>query len=122
MQPCVIVACVASVINIILNMLFIHGTKPFGGSWAGWHYMGSPIATSVSNWLLFVGIVVWTMPMKGYHRKTWQPLSTLPRNLSRPRVRHALTVTRSCVKSRASFFVVLEAESLLRCSGAAPVC
>ncbi|KAF0695403.1 Aste57867_13752 [Aphanomyces stellatus] len=56
-------ACIAMVLNICLNQLFIH-TFDFG-------FVGSPLATVVTQVLqlaLFVGYTVW---WKGYHRTFW---------------------------------------------------
>jgi Na+-driven multidrug efflux pump len=39
-----VVANIASVVlDIIFNILFIHGTHYFGGHWRGWGYIGSPL-------------------------------------------------------------------------------
>lgn len=75
MKPGVVIGIFAALLNIVLNMLFIHGTAPFGGDWHGMKFIGSPIATSVSNWVLFLGLVLWTMPFQGLHKKTWTSTS-----------------------------------------------
>eukprot|EP00055_Hartaetosiga_balthica_P012649 m.62151 g.62151 ORF g.62151 m.62151 type:complete len:761 (-) comp8019_c1_seq2:1213-3495(-) len=65
--PSVVVSVLAIFINIGFNILFIHGV----GSWKGFGFIGSPLATTatmVMQMLLFLMYTVW---YKGYHKLTW---------------------------------------------------
>ena len=89
-MPGVIVACSAAAINVGLNQVLIHGA----GSWPGLHYIGSPIATSITNWFLFAALLMYTMGIRGYHKKTWPGWApaTVMAGFTRSRVSYVLLI------------------------------
>lgn len=96
-MPGVVANLLSIVLDILLNILLIHGTVGFGGSWHGLGYIGSPIgetglssvlfvssyvglharfvcyaaATSVTSWLCLGVFCVHSFVIKKYHRRTW---------------------------------------------------
>eukprot|EP00122_Pirum_gemmata_P005202 Pgem_evm1s4746 len=67
MWPTTVVGLVSIAVTILANQVLIHGI----GSWHGFGFVGSPLATVVAAWvqpfLLIMICVVW----KKYHKKAW---------------------------------------------------
>ena len=73
-MPAMINNMIFVVINLLLNLLLVHGLSFGSVHWAGLGYIGSPLATAISRILQFICFLLYTMVWKKLHVKTWPPL------------------------------------------------
>lgn len=66
-MPATICSALTMVLNIAFNRLYIYGA--FG--WAGFGFIGSPLATVTSTCLQLALFLAYTVWWKGYHKKYW---------------------------------------------------
>eukprot|EP00811_Abedinium_folium_P034169 NODE_7073_length_1612_cov_4.906397.p1 GENE.NODE_7073_length_1612_cov_4.906397~~NODE_7073_length_1612_cov_4.906397.p1 ORF type:complete len:417 (+),score=87.72 NODE_7073_length_1612_cov_4.906397:130-1251(+) len=73
-----------AVLNAALNLLFIYGTAPMGGSWNGLGFIGSPIASSSVRWVWLLAMVAmvrhWKLGRAGWpNMRCWSEAVASPR-------------------------------------------
>jgi len=66
-MPATCCTCITVLANIFFNYFFIYGY----GSWEGFGFIGSPLATVTSSWLQLFLFVTYTIVIKKYHKPYW---------------------------------------------------
>merc|ERR1719203_386367 len=66
-MPATACTCFTVVANVFFNWYFIYGY----GSFKGFGFIGSPLATVTSSYLQLFLFLLYTVKIKGYHREFW---------------------------------------------------
>ncbi|KNC46234.1 multidrug/Oligosaccharidyl-lipid/Polysaccharide Flippase superfamily [Thecamonas trahens ATCC 50062] len=67
--PAMVINAAGLVFNLAANVVLVHGA----GSWAGMGFVGSPLATAASRWVVFVGYAVYMWATRRAYLKSATP-------------------------------------------------
>lgn len=82
-QPALVINAIFVLVNLGANYVLIFGIR---GYWAGLGFIGSPLATTFTRWVMLVIYVLWLIVYRKAHLAAWTPWSLREYTRSRLRI------------------------------------